>query len=182
MKRAFAFVALLLWSVWAWAALSTAQYQTLAQNMRANPNPAVVAALQARNDGELARLYNLPSTFIVWKVTASTMDVGKVINYIAVASMTTANTDRLQLFVRLNPTTFDPSRSDVRQFFADTFSGALGGQGQATRDALEALYRRAANECERLFATGTGTTATPGTLGVEHTLSTSDVSFALNNF
>jgi hypothetical protein len=62
----------------------------------------------------------------------------------------------------------------------DTFSGALGGQGQATRDALDALYRRTATRGERLYATGAGTTVSPGVLVYEGNISTGDITDARN--
>ena len=68
-----------------------------------------------------------------------TEEIGKTVSYVAVAAMTTANLDRVRSFHTLNPEEFDPSRLDVRTFWADTFSGALGGEGANTRAALEAL-------------------------------------------
>jgi hypothetical protein len=147
--------------------LTTAQKATLKTHIRATPD---LAAIYENGDLQsLANALNAAASpvYVVWKSSASTMDMAKVINYNAVAGMTTANTDRVQLFVRLNPTSFDPARADIRQFFTDTFSGALNGQGQATRDALEAFYRRNATRTEKLFATGTGTTVAPAVLGFE---------------
>lgn len=160
--------------------LTTAQETTLAAHIRANTTPAVVAALAIRNDVELARLYNLPSAFIVWRKSVQTSEVGNAVNYIAVEAMTDANRGRITTFYTMNPQSFVP-RSDIRSYWANTFSGALGGQGQATRDALEALWRRAASLAESIFATGTGTTVAPGDAFFEGTLSHEDVSLALNH-
>jgi hypothetical protein len=88
--------------------------------------------------------------------------------------MTDANRSRITTFYTMNPVQFDPSRSDVRSYWANTFSGALGGQGQATRDALEALWRRLASRAEKALATGTGSTATPASLGFEGAISIAD--------
>lgn len=180
MKRLVVFIALFFWSLIASAALSDAQLQTLRTDILNSADADVIAARSTRNDNELARLYNLATTFIVWKSSAATMDMAKVINYIAVAAMTTANTDRIQLFVRLNPSSFDPGRADIRQFFTDAFSGALNGEGANTRAALDAFYRRAATRVERLFATGTGTTVSPGTLVFEGQVTVNEISLVLN--
>jgi hypothetical protein len=51
--------------------------------------------------------------------------------------------------------------------------------GAATRDALSALWRRAATRGEALYATGTGTTATPGVLVFEGTISDANIGAAL---
>ena len=42
------------------------QRTLLAADIRESTDPNVIAALAVRNDTELARLYNLPSAFIVW--------------------------------------------------------------------------------------------------------------------
>ena len=160
-------------------ALTTAQETTLAAHIRANQSPAVIAALAIRNDVELARLYNLASAFIVWRKTVQTSEVGNAVNYIAVEAMTDANRGRITTFYTMNPQSFVP-RSDIRSYWGNTFSGALGGQGQATRDALEALWRRAASIAESIFATGTGTTVSPGETVFDGILSYGDISSALN--
>lgn len=129
--------------------------------------PALNAMRVAGNyDGVAGALNTLVSpAFIVYKAAVATAEIGLTVNYLAVAAMTTANLDRVQMFYTMNPESFDPNRSDIRTYMADTFSGALGGQGQATRDALEALYRRSATDFERILSSGTGTTVSPATFG-----------------
>lgn len=146
--------------------LTTAQLQTLKTSITTNTNPEFVAYRNAQNNGQMANWYNVDSTFIVFKPTEPTFNIGDVISYVAVANLTTANLDRLNTFYNLNPDNFEPDRADQRTYLADTFSGALGGAGQATRDALDALYRRPAQRGEQLYCTGTGTTVTPGALNV----------------
>ena len=161
-------------------ALTAAQRTTLAAHIRANTDPAVVAALSTRNDTKMQELYNAPSSFIVWKKSIPTSDVGVTVNYIAVEAMTDANRTRITTFYAMNPVSFAP-RSDIRSFWANTFSGALGGEGQNTRDALEALWRRQAKLAERVFVTGTGTTLAPGDLTWEGDVSVEDIGRALND-
>jgi len=96
-----------------------------------------------------------------------------------VSSLTTANRDRATTFLMLNPENFEPT-ADVESYWDTTFGGALGGQGQATRDALVALWRRAATRGEALYATGTGTAIAPGVLVFEGTISDADISAALS--
>lgn len=116
--------------------------------------------------------------WVVWRSSVPTLDIGRAVSYVAVAAMTTANLDRVKTFYAMNPTSFEPSRSDIRTFMADTFSGALGGAGQASRDALDALYRRNATLAEKALSTGTGSTASPATLGYEGAVSYADVQAA----
>ncbi len=62
--------------------------------------------------------------------------------------------------------------ANTRQGVADIFSGA-GGLAQRTH--LLAVGRRTATRAEKLFATGTGTTAVPAVMGFEGSLGFSDV-------
>jgi len=162
--------------------LTDAQLQMLATHIKANTEPNVVAALAIRNDTELARLYNLLSELIVWRKTVSTFEVGNAVNYVAVEAMTDINRTKVTTFYAMNPTSFDPSRSDIRTYWSNTFGGALGGQGQSTRDALEALWRRAATVFESVFATGTGNQANPASLVVEGQIGVNELSTALNRY
>lgn len=144
--------------------LTPAQLQTLKTSITTNTNPEFVAYRNAQNNGQMAGWYNVDSAFIIFKPSEPTTSIGDVINYVAVAAMTTANLERLNTFYLLQSQSFEPNHSDQRTYLADTFSGALGGQGQATRDALDALYRRPAQRGEQLYCTGTGTTVAPGEL------------------
>jgi hypothetical protein len=110
-------------------------------------------------------------TFTVYRTTVETAEVGIAVSYVAVEAMTDANRTRVTTFYAMNPQSFDPSRQDIRTFWANTFSGTLGGAGASTRAALEALWRRKATALEKLFATGAGTDASPGLLTFEGSVS-----------
>lgn len=161
-------------------ALTQAQLPTLRAAILAETGPTFVAYREAGAVGAMAAFYNEASAFVVYKSSIQTAEVGKTVNYDAVAAMTATNLARIDTFQVLNPESFDPSRSDIRSYFANTFSGALGGQGEATRTALEALWRRFAKRGERLLATGTGTTLAPGALVFEGDIAESDVVAAIN--
>jgi hypothetical protein len=60
----------------------------------------------------------------------------------------------------------DPSRANVRQGFADIFNGTQNN-ASAQRTHLLTVSRRKATRAEKLFATGTGSTAAPAALGYE---------------
>lgn len=140
------------------------------------------AALPNDSDSalQIAASLNAPASpaWVVWRSSVPTLDIGRAVNYVAVAAMTTANLDRVRMFCEMNPSSFNPSRSDIRTFMSDTFSGALGGQGQASRDALDALYRRNATLIEKVLSSGTGSTASPATLGYEDSIGYADVQAA----
>lgn len=155
--------------------------------LRAQTDPELAGYVATRNDTAIAAWCNVASTFIVGIKKVPTEKIGEAINYVAFAAMTTANRGTLTAFRDLNPNTFDGTKPDVRDMLAGNtatgiFSGALGGQGQATRDALTAIMTRPATRAERMFATGTGTTVSPGTLTREGQIDTTDVGRSLNEF
>lgn len=160
-------------------ALTSPQLATLKAYINSVP---ARAALPNDSDSalQIAASLNAPASpaWVVWRSSVPTLDIGRAVNYVAVAAMTTANLDRVRLFCEMNPSSFDPSRSDIRTFMSDTFSGALGGQGQASRDALDALYRRNATLIEKVLSSGTGSTASPATLGYEGSIGYADVQAA----
>jgi len=59
----------------------------------------------------------------------------------------------------------NPSLPNVRQAFSDIFSGA--GNAALNRTHLLIVARRKATRAEKLFATGTGSTASPATMTFE---------------
>ena len=75
--------------------------------------------------------------------------------------------------------TTDPSLSNVRQAFLDIFSGATA-PAPANRAHLAAMSRRKATRAEKVFATGLGTTASPGLFGFQGAITINDVGQALN--
>jgi hypothetical protein len=156
--------------------LTTAQLQAIKAAINADP---ALSAQPNTNAGNsiIAGTLNAPAVpaFVVWRSSVTTDEVGNAVNYVAVEAMTDANRGRITAFYTMNPASFSPARSDIRTYWANTFSGALGGQGQATRDALEALWRRNATAVEKILATGTGTTVSPATLGYEGTITPDEI-------
>jgi hypothetical protein len=143
-------------------------------------DPAVQTWLNSSQLQPIVDLYNQLATPAFWafRTDVDPSEIGKVVNYVAVAAMTTANLQRVSDFLRMNTTAFI-ARDDIKTFLLDTFSGALGGQGQATRDALDLMLRRQVTKAERLFTTGTGSTSAPATLGWVGPLTTEDISEAI---
>lgn len=158
--------------------LNTQQLQTLKAAILAETDPAFVLARTQGQTSVMRDFFNANSTFVVRKKLVNSKDIGPVLNYVAVSNLTTINRDRATTFVILNPDTFAPT-ADVEAYWDTTFAGALGGQGQATRDALVALWRRFATRFERLFATGTGTSVAPGAIVVEGPITDADIGAAL---
>lgn len=116
--------------------------------------------------------------FIVWKTRVSINKVGDNINGTELAGLTSLNVTRLQTIALYSPDGVNPSLTDRRQFFDDIFSGAGGA---VTRASLLALWKRSATRGEKLFATGTGSDASPATLTFEGNLTVADVETARNS-
>ena len=147
-------------------ALTEAQRTVLATDIRASSDPDVVAALAIRNDPEMARLYNLDSAFVVWNPSVQPEEYRAVMAWTEVDQLTTGNA-RIWEWITSNMTlTLDTSDQNVRQGLADAFS-----QNSTNRANLLALAKIIATVAQELYATGTGTTATPGDYG-SGTLST----------
>lgn len=145
--------------------LSPTQLAVLKTAILAETNAEFVALRQVGAVGAMADWYNQPSTFVAWKTSVTRNEVGKTFVASALAAITAGNNDKLANFAAWNETV-NPSRADQRQFFDDIFSVAAGA---STRAALLALWKRFATRGERVFATGTGSDATPGNFVLEAT-------------
>jgi hypothetical protein len=158
-------------------ALTPAQLTTLRAAIDADP---VLSAYPRTADGyvDLATVLNRAAdpAFTVWKTRIPINEVGKAFVASSLSAATSANNERLNNFAQWN-NDVDPSRADQRQFFDDVFSVASGAP---TRTALAALWRRLATRVEALFATGTGSDASPATMTVEGSVSAQDVETARN--
>lgn len=161
-------------------ALTSQQLVVLKTAILAETDPEFVSYRDNGQVPKMAEWYNKPNSpeFTVWKTFVTTAEVGKTVSYIAVEAMTDANRVRITTFYAMNPISFEP-RADIRTYWANTFSGALGGEGANTRLALEALWKRAAPRAEKLYATGTGSVASPGTLVFAGSITDSDIQPAL---
>lgn len=157
--------------------LTPAQRATLAAHIAASPD---LNAIPNTYDGafEIAQLLTLDAvpTFVVWKSSVPKEQVGKAFVASALAAITSGNNDKLANFAAWNETV-EPWRADQRAFFDDVFSVAAGA---TTRAALLALWKRNANRAEKLFATGTGSDASPATLTFEGALDYNEVYAARN--
>lgn len=153
-------------------ALTAAQLPILRAHIDASPD-LLVFPNNADGHVAIAQAVNLPATpnFTVWKTDISRNDVGKAFVASTLSAITAGNNDKLNNFAAWNETV-NPSRADQRQFFEDVFSVSAGAP---TRAALQVLWRRLATRAEQLYATGTGSDASPATLTVEGDITPRDV-------
>jgi hypothetical protein len=148
-------------------ALTPAQLTTLKADIAANSD---LNSQPNNSDGNLAiaNLYNLNASpnFTVWKASFNAAEL---------AGLSTLNNTRLQSLAMYLAAGVNASRADTRAFFDDIFSGAGGVN---TRAALLILWKRLAKRGEKLFATGTGSDASPATLVHEGNITPTDVQMA----
>lgn len=159
--------------------LTPAQQAIIKADILANPD---LNSQPNNGDGasEIARLYNLAASpsFTVWRTLVSIKEVGDKFNGTELAGMTTANQTRLQTIALFSAGGINASLLDRRQMFDDIFSGA---GGVTTRANLLILWKRLATRLEKLFATGTGSDASPATMTFEGGIGYQDILAARNS-
>lgn len=153
--------------------LTTQQFQALKADILADP---VLAAKPNNSDGafDIAVDYNLPASpqFVVWRTNVPASEImSNGFVWTAVDALTVGKARIWDWMTRYG--SINPSKANVRQGLSDCF-----GAGSAMQTAIAPHLKRDATRAERLFATGTGTTGSPGTLVFEGALSYQDVEAA----
>ena len=150
--------------------LTNTQLQILANDILLDP---VLSSLPLTPDGAfaIAEAYNQEATpaFSVWRTSVG---VDEIMNngfvWTAVDSLTNGKARIWEWMTRLG--TINPSKANIRQGLQDAF-----GAGSAMSTAIAPHLKRNASRIERLFATGTGTTQSPGTLTFEGRVTYQDI-------
>ena len=155
--------------------LNTTQVAQFRAAVAADP---VLGLLQPSNSSalQIADAMNLAAVpaFIVWKRMETLGNIGQAFNAAELAARAASDQTRLQTIAAYFRDGLNPSLATVRQAFDDIFSGT---GGQNTRASLLALWKRSnsATRFEKLFATGTGSDASPATLVFEERLNYTEV-------
>lgn len=157
--------------------LTTGQRQTLAAHIQADPT---LAALPNNPDGWAAATTALNATaapaFYVWRTS---VDVDEIMaNGFDWTRVDNATVGKARIWEwMMSRGTLNPSKPNIRAGIDEAWSGAPNA---AHRDAIYAHCKRPATRAEKLFATGTGTAQSPGTMGFEGQVSPLDVELTLN--
>jgi len=185
--------------------LNATQLQTLKTDIQANtnvipegmPNAGAFVGIQVKDipndsgDGNfaVASWYNLNASpdYWVWRTSVakgeyvnSTSADGTTFNWTGTGFIGRSQGERDAWREMFNGTNVvNPSLPQVRQAFQDIFSGGTA-PAPANRTHMAAISRRKAKNGEKLFATGTGSTASPAVMGYEGSISLQDVNSALN--
>jgi len=163
--------------------LNDAQITILANDINNSTDPEVIAARDTRNDTLMAEIYNRDSAYWVWRTSlteeelvSDTSPDGTVWDWTVFIGRSQGERDA---FARIFNTdhTINPALAQVRSGLADIFSGP---QGADQRTHMLAMGKRLATRGEELFATGTGSSASPGTMDFEGAITIQDIGKALN--
>lgn len=151
--------------------LTSAQLVTLKASIDAD---AELAALPLNDDSAfyIASVYNelAAPAFIVWRTNIPSGEFRKAVTWTEYIGRSQGERDAFVLMT--GGSTLSAADPNVRQGLSDVFSGPSGA---TTRATLIALAKRSATVAEKLFATGTGSDATPATMAFEGSLSYVDV-------
>lgn len=155
------------------ATLTASQLTALKTDILAD---AAFNGVPMNSDGHtlIAAAYNVAANpaFTVWKTSVG---VDEIMNngfvWTAVDALTAGKARIWDWMTKLG--TINPSKANIRSGLSDCF-----GAASAMATAILPHLKRLALRGERLFATGTGSDAVPGTLVVEGQISAADVGTA----
>lgn len=159
--------------------LTEAQKTALAADVAADP---AFANLPHNSDGAyaVAAAYNLPASpeFIVWRTSVSQDEIMQNgFDWVRVDNLSVGKARIWEWLFANQSRVMNPSKINVRAGIDETWKGTAADL--AVRAAVYAHCTRAATRLEKLFATGTGTVASPGTMAHEGGLSYNEVQVAL---
>jgi len=162
--------------------MTTAQLATFKADIQANANQTVIDALAAGAHNTIAGWYNAQASpdFYIFRSLVPIDEVSAAIELDDVANMTTGDNEKLKTIYSIRQGGVFASKLSDRTGFDDIFSAAAGDDSQ---QALIALWKRLANNVEKLFAAGAGvgTVGDPADAVLEGNVSSGEVTAALNS-
>lgn len=153
--------------------LTTAQLQTLKAAILADP---AFAGIPMTSGGALviAEAFNAPASpdYIVWRTSVPLEEIMRNgMDWTRVDNLSVGKARIWDWLSRLG--TINASQANVRAGINATWVGTAADL--AVRAAVYVHCKRAATRAEKLFASGSGTDGSPGTMTFEGTLSSDDV-------
>jgi hypothetical protein len=128
----------------------------------------------------IADAYKLTANpvFIVWRTSVQLDEIMQNgFDWTRVNNLSVGNARIWEWLFDNEARTINPSRPNVRAGIDETWKGTAADL--AVRAAVYVHCKRQANRLEKLFATGTGSDASPGTMVVEGSLNYNDVALAM---
>lgn len=150
--------------------MTPAQLQILKTAVLADQTLAAVG----RNDTELARLLNLPTAFVVWRNLVNQDEIMQNgFDWVRVDNLSVGKA-RIWEWLFDNPQrSINPSKVNVRAGIDEAWKGTAADL--AVRAAVYTHCKRFATRAEQILGSGTGTDATPASLGFEGAVSITDI-------
>jgi hypothetical protein len=159
--------------------LTQTQLSTLKAAILASVDPSIIAARDPVNEPELARLYNLPTTFIAWKTKVTEDEIMQNgFDWTQVDNQTVGKARIWDWMFRNTDKSINPSKVNVRAGIDEAWKGTA--PMLAVRAAVYVHCKRVATEAEKVFATGTGTDAVPGLFDWQGTLTVQNMADVLS--
>jgi hypothetical protein len=157
-------------------ALTTAQLQALKTAIAAETDPEFVASRTAGATGEMAAFYNVNANpaFYVWRSNYSVTDIAAAIDggITQLDALTASKRDSLLWWAE--------RAHDMRQASAQAAINDLCGSQNTLKASLTDGGKRKLLRGEKLFSTGTGSLASPGSTTYEGSISNDDIVRALS--
>ena len=158
--------------------LTSEQKELLKTTIIAETDVAFVALRQANDEQGMADWYGNPSSFIVWSRNVTRDFVtGEGFDWTQVDNLTAGQARIWDLIFDTQSGSIDASDAGKRAGIAECWKGSAGKLAVGT--FVLGKCKRTASRAEKVFATGTGTTGTPGLLTREGGFSAQDISDAL---
>jgi len=159
--------------------MTPAEISTLRVAVLASQNVDIAAARDARNDTELARLLNLPSTFVVWRNSVSQDEIMQNgFDWVRVDNLSVGKARIWEWLFDNENSAINPSKANVRAGIDEAWKGTAADV--AVRAAVYVHCKRFATFAESMLATGTGTNAVPGLLTFDGSVGINDIGAMLN--
>jgi hypothetical protein len=159
---------------WAQTTLTQGQYNTLQTDIGATP--ALATAVAAADWGAVVAYYNAVASpdYWVWRTAVPSSEYRKALVGSDIEALTVGKARSFEWLTGNLTLPIDASDPNVQA----SLGGVFGG-GTTSRTNLLALVRAQATVVQKLFATGTGSTAAPATMGYVGPLRYADVAYAM---
>ena len=162
------------------ATLTQAQLSTLKAAILGSTDANIIAARNPLNETEVARLYNLPTSFIAWKTNVTEDEIMQNgFDWTQVDNQTVGKARIWDWLFRNSSKSINPAKDNVRAGIDEAWKGTA--PMLAVRAAVYVHCKRAATEAEKVFATGTGSDAVPGLFDWQGKITDQNVSDAMRS-
>jgi len=150
------------------------QLATLKTFVLASQDAEIQAAASTRNDTELARLLNLPSTTIIWRSSVPQDEIMQNgFDWVRVDNLSIGKARIWEWLFKNEQSVINPSKANVRAGIDECWKGTAADL--AVRAAIYVHCKRTATVAESAFATGTGTDQTPAVTSFEGEITIGDI-------